>query len=206
MWSSARSVRAQLKWSAKQAPNSANGLRNMVSVSYGAAATSEETAGDCNALLAKAAVIATRLSILNTTGRPRRFCRSIGKVRSSEWTHGNMSASGRVTNGSALTAPSMSNSTSWLRRWKRGSTETARIQKFYGPTFRASALSARTNVETIPKGELLSGLKAATSNCQKGEYAKGAHSFLILERLHPARVRAASPLWCERFLRSLRPK
>ena len=88
-----------------------------------------------------------------------------------------------------------------MEAWFYGDREA--LQKFYGPTFRASALSARTNVETIPKGELVSGLKAATSNCQKGEYAKGAHSFLILERLHPARVRAASPVWCERFLRSL---
>lgn len=73
---------------------------------------------------------------------------------------------------------------------------------FYGPDFRANALSNRADIETIPKQELFSGLKAATANCQKGEYSKGDHSFHILARIDPTMVRAASPS-CERFLDAL---
>ena len=76
------------------------------------------------------------------------------------------------------------------------------LQTFYGQHFRAGALSLRASVEMIPKNELFAGLEAATSNCQKGEYSKGGHSFQILARIDPAKVRAASG-WCERFLTAL---
>jgi hypothetical protein len=77
------------------------------------------------------------------------------------------------------------------------------LETFYGQHFRANALSRRADdVESIPKADLFSGLKAATANCQKGEYSKGDHSFHILARIDPAKVRAASPS-CERFLAAL---
>ena len=63
------------------------------------------------------------------------------------------------------------------------------LQAFYGNGFRAGALSARAEVEMIPKADLFSGLRAATRDCQKGEYSKGAHSFQILARINPAKVR-----------------
>ena len=77
------------------------------------------------------------------------------------------------------------------------------LQAFYGQGFRLAALSARAEVETIPKAELFSGLRAATKDCQKGEYSKGAHSFEILARIDPGKVRTASPVWCDRLLRAL---
>lgn len=73
---------------------------------------------------------------------------------------------------------------------------------FYGQHFKAMGLSNRAVIETIPKPDLFAGLKAATANCQKGEYSKGDHSFHILARIDPAKVRAASPS-CERFLSAL---
>lgn len=77
------------------------------------------------------------------------------------------------------------------------------LQAFYGNGFRAGALSARANVEMIPKANLFFGLRAATRECQKGEYSKGAHSFQILVRINPAKVRTASPVWCDRLLCAL---
>lgn len=76
------------------------------------------------------------------------------------------------------------------------------LQHYYGGNFRESALSARQNVEEIPKVELFDGLKRATKDCQKGEYSKGQHSFEILARIDPAIVRAASP-HAERLLTTL---
>lgn len=69
----------------------------------------------------------------------------------------------------------------------------AALQQYYGGSFRESALSARTNVEDIPKADLFDGLKRATKDCQKGEYSKGQHSFDILLRIDPLKVRSASP-------------
>jgi hypothetical protein len=77
------------------------------------------------------------------------------------------------------------------------------LQSFYGNGFRIGALSARAEVEMVPKADLFSGLRAATRDCQKGEYSKGAHSFQILARINPAKVRAASPVWCDRLLCAL---
>jgi hypothetical protein len=88
-----------------------------------------------------------------------------------------------------------------MEAWFHG--DRATLQAFYGQHFRVAALSARTDVETIPKSQLFSGLQAATKDCLKGEYSKGEHSFKILAQIDTAKVRAASPIWCERFLGSL---
>jgi hypothetical protein len=77
------------------------------------------------------------------------------------------------------------------------------LQAFYGDAFRAATLSGRTDVETIPKADLFSGLAAATRDCRKGEYSKAAHSFQLLARINPEKVRTASPIWCDRLLRAL---
>jgi hypothetical protein len=76
------------------------------------------------------------------------------------------------------------------------------LREYYGTAFRTAALSQQTDVEGIPKAELFAGLQRATKNCQKGEYSKGEHSFQILARIDPARVKAASP-FAERLLRAL---
>lgn len=76
------------------------------------------------------------------------------------------------------------------------------LQEYYGHCFRTDALSKRVEVENIPKADLLSGMQRATRDCQKREYAKGAHSFQILARIDPAMVRAASPS-ADEFLKLL---
>ncbi len=78
----------------------------------------------------------------------------------------------------------------------------ATLRQYYGGSFKESALNGRTNVEEIPKADLFNGLKRATKDCQKGEYSKGQHSFRILARIDPSKVRAASP-HAERLLTTL---
>jgi hypothetical protein len=51
------------------------------------------------------------------------------------------------------------------------------LGKFYGNAFRANALSARLDIDNIPKTDLFDGLERATRDCQKGEYSKGDNSF-----------------------------
>jgi len=76
------------------------------------------------------------------------------------------------------------------------------LREYYGQGFRIAGLSQRLDVEAIPKADLFAGLQRATKDCQRGEYAKGEHSFQILARSDPARVRAASP-FAKRLLRVL---
>ena len=74
------------------------------------------------------------------------------------------------------------------------------VAEYFGQEFRLAALSPRGDIENIPKADLFSGLRQATGCCQKGEYSKGGHSFQILARIDPARIRAASPKHADRFL------
>ncbi len=76
------------------------------------------------------------------------------------------------------------------------------LQEYYGQGFRIGALRARQDIENIPKTDLFEGLAAATRDCQKGEYSKGQHSFKILARINPVRVREASA-HAERLLATL---
>ena len=67
------------------------------------------------------------------------------------------------------------------------------LEAFYGQGYRSNALSPSQDVEQIPKGDVLDGLVQATRVSTKGRYDKGAHSFKILEKLDPAKVREAAP-------------
>ena len=68
----------------------------------------------------------------------------------------------------------------------------AALQSFYGNGFNNGALSSNSDVEDVPKQDVLNGLRTATRNTSKGSYNKGKHSFTILETLDPARVSAGS--------------
>jgi len=67
------------------------------------------------------------------------------------------------------------------------------LQEYDGASFNENALSRRASIEEIPKSDLFDGLKRATKDCQKGEYSKGQHSFELLARTDPSKVRDASP-------------
>jgi hypothetical protein len=60
---------------------------------------------------------------------------------------------------------------------------------YYGQHFRGNVLSGPTDVEAIPKEQLLEKLKRATEKTQKGPYAKIQHCAELLGRLNPERVR-----------------
>lgn len=66
------------------------------------------------------------------------------------------------------------------------------LAKHFGPEFRKAGLPANPKIEDVPKSDVMSGLERATNAC-KSEYSKGRHSFRILAKLDPAKVKAASP-------------
>ena len=80
------------------------------------------------------------------------------------------------------------------------------LEEYYGQNFNRKALRQNPNIEDIPKKDVLDGLKNATRKTKKGGYSdknrKGKHSFEILERIDPEKVRKAS-LYAERFISAL---
>ena len=58
-----------------------------------------------------------------------------------------------------------------------------RLVAYFGQGFSRNALPGRREIEEVAKGDVLEGLKRATSQCKKGEYGKGRHSFEILEQI-----------------------
>ena len=58
------------------------------------------------------------------------------------------------------------------------------------------------NVEQISKQDVERGFDGATQGTRKGRYEKGAHSFEILARLDPAKVRKGS-CYADRFVQAL---
>lgn len=77
------------------------------------------------------------------------------------------------------------------------------LEAYFGQGFRDSALPAATaKIEDVGKADLLSKLKAASKDSQKGGYDKGKHSFKLLATLDPEEIRSASP-WAERFFSTL---
>ena len=78
------------------------------------------------------------------------------------------------------------------------------LREYYGQGFRPAKLSQRLDIDNIPKADLYAGMQMATRDClTKGEYSKGQHSFEILARIDPAKVRASSPLHAGRLLNVL---
>ena len=65
----------------------------------------------------------------------------------------------------------------------------AALEKYYGQGFRQPG---KQNIEEIPKGDVIDGLKAAARETKKEIYHKTQHGFEILERIDPSKVRTAS--------------
>jgi hypothetical protein len=73
---------------------------------------------------------------------------------------------------------------------------------YYGQGFLAASLPGHPNVEQIPKQDVLKSLEHASKPTQKGPYHKTRHAFDLIEKIDPARVRAAS-VHAERFFTDL---
>lgn len=77
------------------------------------------------------------------------------------------------------------------------------LTAFYGNGFQQNALPRNSNVEAVPKSDVLGGLTRATRQTQKGPYSKGNHSFSILASIDPAKVESTAP-YAKRLLEALR--
>ena len=66
------------------------------------------------------------------------------------------------------------------------------LESFYGEGFRKRTLPQSRNIEQVPKQDVLDGLAKAAVKTKKGVYRKGSHSFQILAKLSPEKVRKAS--------------
>ena len=76
------------------------------------------------------------------------------------------------------------------------------LESFYGQRFRRQAFPANPNIEQVAKQDVLDGLEQATRDTGNGQYNKGKHSFELLAKLDPAKVRNASP-YADRLIQVL---
>ena len=76
------------------------------------------------------------------------------------------------------------------------------LASFYGNGFRRVSLPQNPNIEQVSKQDIDDGLTDATRHVTKGRYSKGKHSFEILAKLDPAKVRKASP-YADRLIGAL---
>ena len=77
------------------------------------------------------------------------------------------------------------------------------LAEYFGQDFNADALPRNADFEAISRKDIYAGMERATTRCKKNhQYMKGEHSFKILLRIAPDKVRNASP-WAKRFLEHL---
>ncbi len=77
------------------------------------------------------------------------------------------------------------------------------LEKFYGQGFHRGSLPARTDIENIPKTDVLRGLEQATRHTRtKGVYRK-SHGFELLALISPKSVAQVSPDHAGRLFRTL---
>ncbi len=67
------------------------------------------------------------------------------------------------------------------------------LRRYYGHHVNTGALPRNQAIEEIDKSQLMTGLRNATRNTQKGAYSKGGHSFDLLAQIDPDLVSNASP-------------
>ena len=77
------------------------------------------------------------------------------------------------------------------------------LKKYYGNKFKEQSLPRNTDIEQISKQQLFDSLKKATRETQKGEYSKGNHSFKILARVGPVKIKDQS-CWADRLLEHIK--
>lgn len=77
------------------------------------------------------------------------------------------------------------------------------LREYFGQYFKPNALPARNDIENISKSDLEKALEKATTATRKGAYHKGKHSFDILAKLNPDKVKSCSQ-HAERLVKTLR--
>jgi hypothetical protein len=76
------------------------------------------------------------------------------------------------------------------------------LAKFFGQSFKPGRLPQTNDLETVPKADVIAGLRAATRDTTKRAYAKGKGSFMALGAVDVNVVRARMS-YCERFIQRL---
>ncbi|MGZ8218807.1 DUF4276 family protein [Methylomagnum sp.] len=77
------------------------------------------------------------------------------------------------------------------------------LSAYFGQGFKAEKLPQVTDIERVSKASIYDGLKRATENCKtKAVYGKGAHSFDLLGRIEPDKVKEASD-YAKRLIETL---
>jgi len=77
------------------------------------------------------------------------------------------------------------------------------LATYYGSGFKKTKLPKRSNLEEVPKSDLIAALLAATEEARtKGKYQK-SHGFDLVGRIDPQKVRVACPRFAERFFKAL---
>ena len=66
------------------------------------------------------------------------------------------------------------------------------LADYYGQGYREKVIPRYQNVERIAKGDVFDKLERATKDTSKGPYNKGSHSFKLLAKIDPDKVRRAS--------------
>ena len=75
------------------------------------------------------------------------------------------------------------------------------LAEYYGSGFATNQLPPQKPVDTIDRHDAVKALEAASKHTRKGKYAKGEHSFDLLCRVSPTKVRKEA--WAERFFVAL---
>ena len=90
-----------------------------------------------------------------------------------------------------------------MESWFLADRET--LKNYFGQGFNEKSLRHEKNlIESIPKQDVLDGLKKATKNCKtKFVYGKSEHSFALIALIDPQKIEKASP-WAEKLLKKLR--
>jgi hypothetical protein len=76
------------------------------------------------------------------------------------------------------------------------------LETFYGSGFVGSRIPANTNVERIPKHDILNSLNRATIGTSKGMYHKTRHGFDLLAIVNPTTVKVKAS-YCKRLFDTL---
>jgi hypothetical protein len=72
--------------------------------------------------------------------------------------------------------------------------DTSALAQFYGQGFQSNALPKALEIESVTKQATFDALEQAARNTKtKGRYHKGRHSYEILQRIDPNKVRKAAP-------------
>ena len=79
------------------------------------------------------------------------------------------------------------------------------LEVYFGQGFKRTKLRKNPEVEKVDKGDIMSKLKSATKESEKGEYHKTRHGFALIGKIDPSCLEESAP-HAKRFFDILRRK